>query len=106
MPGSRQENLTNDCSIEPDGILSLFLDGQYAEAAGTSAAAPHVSGVVALLVARTNGALTPEEARTAIRAGATGIGELPALALTQTCDSPPHQAGILSVPGALAVLQP
>ncbi len=104
-PGSRQENLTIDCSIEPEGILSLFLDGQYAESVGTSMAAPHVTGVVALLLERTNGDLTPEQARAAIRAGATGIGELPSLALTQPCDSPLHQAGILSAPGALAMLR-
>ncbi len=73
-----------DKPVDPHGVLSLLNDGytipagdDYRFYRGTSMAAPHVSGVIALLLSRENG-LTPAEIRQWIQATArpfpTGTG--------------------------------
>lgn len=59
------------------GINSTAIDGLYTTMSGTSMAAPHVTGTVALLLA-TNGTLTPTEVKTKLKNTAEDLG-LPAV---------------------------
>jgi subtilisin len=61
-------------------ILSTYKNGQYATASGTSMAAPHVAGEVALCLGENGGTgpcagLTPAQIVVAMRADAAGAGE-------------------------------
>lgn len=52
----------------PDGVTTAFdSDSSLAEFLGTSASAPHVASVVALMLDRADGVLSPEEVRTKIQ---------------------------------------
>ena len=58
----------------PDGVATAFdPDSPLAEFVGTSASAPHVAGVVALMLDRADGVLSPEEVRAKIRDTALSI---------------------------------
>jgi hypothetical protein len=60
----------------PDGVATNFpIDSPLAEFFGTSASAPHIAGVVALMLDRADGNLTPEEIRTRIQDTALSIEE-------------------------------
>ncbi|MEH2288111.1 S8 family serine peptidase [Nostoc sp.] len=60
----------------PDGVATNFpSDSSFAEFLGTSASAPHVAGLVALMLDRADGNLTPEEIRTKVQDTALSIGE-------------------------------
>ena len=61
---------------EDDCILSLGLDGSYAENQGTSMAAPHVTGVVALMLSA-NSTLQPADIKFIITDTATDFATLP-----------------------------
>lgn len=67
-PGEAKEDVNNGGFIQSVGILSTALGGGTTRLSGTSMAAPHVTGVVALL--QQQGTLTPEEVRLRIMAGA------------------------------------
>lgn len=102
----------------PDAILSTYVDDRsgtrvaaYAYSAGTSMAAPHVSGVVALMKA-VCASLTPAQAEALLEAGAlttplgagprndaTGFGLVDALAAVQAASS---ACGITPPPGLRA----
>lgn len=65
----------------PDGVATNFpTDSPLAEFLGTSASAPHIAGVVALMLERADGNLTPEEIRTKIQDTALSIEEQSGLA--------------------------
>ena len=65
----------------PDGVATNFpIDSPLAEFLGTSASAPHIAGVVALMLERADGNLTPEEIRTKIQDTALSIKEQSGLA--------------------------
>ncbi|MBE9001541.1 S8 family serine peptidase [Nostoc sp. LEGE 12447] len=60
----------------PDGVATNFpIDSSFAEFFGTSASAPHVAGIVALMLDRADGNLTPEEIRTKVQNTALSIGK-------------------------------
>ena len=68
-PGEEQENVSKAGFIQSVGILSTKLGGGTTRMSGTSMAAPHVAGVVALIFGR-NPAATVETVRDLIRGGA------------------------------------
>ncbi|MEH2084229.1 MAG: S8 family serine peptidase [Nostoc sp.] len=60
----------------PDGVETAFApDSRFAVFRGTSASAPHVAGLVALMLDRADGNLTPEEIRTKVQNTALSIEE-------------------------------
>jgi len=59
---------------ENQGILSTWINGTYDYAEGTSMAAPHVTGIVALMISR--GIVGVENIRTLLRATAIDLGPL------------------------------
>jgi hypothetical protein len=87
-PGGEPTDSTSSCQAKPDGILSTFFQDQYACLAGTSMAAPHVAGAVAVL--RSMG-YAPEDAVNRLLATATpmapsfafGSGKLDLAAATE-----------------------
>ncbi|MCF6767622.1 S8 family serine peptidase [Thiotrichales bacterium 19S11-10] len=75
-PGAQKEDINRSCQINSSGILSLSNTGGTTRKNGTSMAAPHVSGVVALMY-QYNGALLPSEVKTLIRDTADRAGVVP-----------------------------
>ena len=60
----------------PDGVQTAFAAGSpFAVFTGTSASAPHVVGLVALMLDRADGKLTPEEIRSKVQETVLSIGE-------------------------------
>jgi subtilisin len=103
-PGETSEAMDSTCDIGSNGIVSLKLGGGITAMSGTSMAAPHVTGVVALLVEQANGAIDPETVRRHLTVGASGIGLKPLMGLI-TSDLPfdDSKEGVLSACGSLAV---
>ncbi len=83
---------TPDVCAPQDCVTSLFPGGRYAVAAGTSMAAPHVSGVAALLIAqdptRTRGQVLDRLLGTAIPMPGAGRGRLDAQAALAAAPAP------------------
>lgn len=65
----------------PDGVATSFPnDSSFAEFFGTSASAPHIAGVVALMLERSEKRLTPEGVRSALQATTLPISKEAGLA--------------------------
>ncbi|MFC7686263.1 S8 family peptidase [Ureibacillus sp. GCM10028918] len=64
---------TIEVSAPGEGILSLFLNNQYARMSGTSMAAPYVAGNLALLK-QSNGTLSAKELRLKLQQGVVDLG--------------------------------
>lgn len=105
-PGADKENVTRSCFASSVGILSTRLGGGTTGMSGTSMAAPHVAGVVALmwqkaLATSPPGSLLPVEARLQIRSGADRIGVAPLNSPTGGYTFDGEREGILFAPSTL-----
>lgn len=80
-PGETQEDISHGCFLSSQGILSLKLGGGTTSMSGTSMAAPHVTGVVALLLQVDGSVMAPADVvdyvRSTLRSTATRIGTAP-----------------------------
>ncbi len=105
-PGNEQENVGRNCRIKDVGILSTRLGGGTERMSGTSMAAPHVSGVAALLVEAFGDFATPQLIRERITAGAARRGEAPLDSPSPLYTFDGVREGVLSAPGALREPRP
>jgi subtilisin len=101
-PGEDQENISKAGMIASVGILSTKVGGGTLRMSGTSMAAPHVTGVVALLCQKHGLGYTPEQARSAIIGGAVNVDTAPLNSPTRTYSFDDEREGVLSAPGALS----
>jgi subtilisin len=79
-PGEERENVTRSCFLQSAGILSTRLGGGTTRLSGTSMAAPHVTGVTALMWERGLAAgllLDAEAVRARLRTSAERVGAAP-----------------------------
>jgi len=101
-PGEDREDITTRCVVNSVGILSTRLGGGTVRMSGTSMAAPHVAGVVALM-AQQSPVLTPEDARRRLRLGSHALGVAPLDSPAAGYSFDGEREGIVSAPGALSV---
>jgi len=100
-PGEDEEDVSSAGSITSLGILSLKVGGGTVRMSGTSMAAPHVSGLAAVLQQQGGGAYTSEDIRRKIANGGANLAapyDSPTTGYTFDGD----REGILSAAGALA----
>ena len=100
-PGEDREDITKSCFLKSVGILSTRLGGGTVRTSGTSMAAPHVAGVVALMTQQSP-ALTPEDARRRLRLGADALDIAPLDSPAAGYSVDGKREGIVSAPGALS----
>lgn len=103
-PGEDLENISGGCYIQPEGILSTKIGGGTTRKYGTSMAAPHVAGAVAVMWSKalaTGGALDPEQARQTIRDTAEHIGDAPFDSPASSYSFDGEREGIINLPAAM-----
>jgi len=105
-PGEDREDIARNCLLKSVGILSTRLGGGTVRMAGTSMAAPHVTGVVALMAQQSaltpqQAALTPDDARRRLRLGADAVGSVPLDSPVGGYSFDGEREGVASAPGAL-----
>ncbi len=98
-PGEDKEDISPGCSISSVGILSTARGGGTTRMSGTSMAAPHVAGVVALM--QQSGSLSPEEVRAKLQTSADRQGASPLDSPTSSYTYDGEREGIVWAPGAL-----
>jgi subtilisin family serine protease len=99
-PGEEREDIGKNCFLKSVGILSTRLGGGTIRMSGTSMAAPHVAGVVALM--QEQAAVTPDDARHRLRLGASGVDTAPIDSPAAGYSFDGEREGVASAPGALA----
>jgi len=98
-PGEDKEDIARNCTLQSVGIQSTRLGGGTIRMSGTSMAAPHIAGVVALMWERF-GVLDPEIARTRLRLGdRLDQAPLDSPSVGYTFDG--EREGIVSAPAAV-----
>jgi subtilisin family serine protease len=111
-PGETQEDMfdfVGSCFLEPIGILSLQAGGGTVELSGTSMAAPHVAGVVALMWEKEISLglnLAPETARVRIRNNAIRRGTTPLDSPLEEYTFDGEREGVVWTPAALLETPP
>jgi subtilisin len=100
-PGEDREDISRSCFLKSVGILSTRLGGGTVRMSGTSMAAPHVTGVVALMAQQTP-ALTPDNARRRLRLGAAARDTAPFDSPGAGYSFDGEREGVVSAPGALS----
>lgn len=111
-PGESREDIysfSGACNLEPIGILSTWPGGGTIELYGTSMAAPHVAGVVALMWQKELSlglSLAPENARTRLRNSVDRFGTAPldSPLLEYTYDG--EKEGVVWAPAAVGDVPP
>lgn len=99
-PGEEQENIQFP-SINSLGILSTALRGGTTRMSGTSMAAPHVAGVVALLLQKSS-LLTPADVKASILGSGDRAYTAPLNSPTSSYSFDGEREGILYAPNVLA----
>lgn len=100
-PGAKQEDVSRNCFVRSVGILSLKGGGGTTRASGTSMSAPHVSGVVALMLEKDN-SLSANQVRSNIMSSAFRINIAPLNSAISSYTFDGDREGILSACGALS----
>lgn len=104
-PGADQEDIVSGY-IQSVGILSTRLGGGTTRMSGTSMAAPHTAGVVALMYQQAGGALSPESIRATLMSTASKIGSAPFNSPTSTYTFDGVREGVLDAIGATGGVLP
>jgi subtilisin len=99
-PGEEREDITESCFVESIGILSTQLGGGLVRMSGTSMAAPHVSGVVALMAEQS--VVMPDDVRRRLRRGADGLDTAPVDSPADGYSFDGEREGVVSASGALS----
>jgi subtilisin len=100
-PGEDLEDINKSCFLKSVGILSTRLGDGTVRMSGTSMAAPHVTGVVALMAEQS--AVTPDDARRRLRSGADVVNSVPLDSLASGYSFDGEREGVVWAPGALSV---
>lgn len=101
-PGERLEKIRKNCFVSSEGILSLQAGGGVTRKSGTSMAAPHVAGVVALML-DDDASLTPSEIRDAIKLNAQLLGSVPYDSPVSSYSFDGVREGVISACGVLGL---
>lgn len=104
-PGGQRENITRNCTISLVGIVSLKIGGGTTQKSGTSMAAPHVSGVAALMYESGQYA-DPIAIRSAIQTFASGIATTPLDSPASNYSFDGVREGVLSACGVFGMSCP
>jgi len=104
-PGGQKENITRNCVISLVGIVSLKIGGGTTQKSGTSMAAPHVSGVAALMYESGQYA-DPIAIRSAIQTFASGIATTPLDSPASNYTFDGVREGVLSACGVFGISCP
>jgi subtilisin len=104
-PGADQEDIVSGY-IQSVGILSTRLGGGTTRMSGTSMAAPHTAGVVALMYQQAGGTLSPESIRATLMSTASKIGSAPFNSPTSTYTFDGVREGVLDAIGATGGVLP
>lgn len=100
-PGEDKENISRGCFLSSVGILSTRLGGGTTRMSGTSMAAPHVTGVVALMMEQGR-AVAPEDVRRRLRISAYSLDSAPLDSPASSYSFDNEREGVVSAPGVLA----
>jgi len=104
-PGEDSEDLPRSCILSSVGILSLRIGGGTTRMSGTSMAAPHVTGAIALILQQ-GGNIAPENVRQLLRGSASKTATAPYDAPLSNYTFDGEYEGVLSVCQAIGTKCP